>query len=86
MRAISLDSSDVAFLVDCAAQLLSENRPSTKRPLCLRQGPVYALRALWKNGDKAVKRIVAARIHVWLETDRERRFRVYHRIENGGAR
>lgn len=86
MIRVSIDYADACFIAECAAQLLSENRPSTKRSHCLRQGPVEVLRSLWRNGDDSVKRMVAARIHVWLETDRERRFRVYHRIENGGAR
>jgi hypothetical protein len=74
---MKLDWLEVFALADCAARLLSQERPRADHDhitrwckMELRRPAVEALRALWKNGDDATRKTVGARIHVWLRTGR----------------
>lgn len=63
-------------IVDCAARVLAEERPSAAPEMSsnmrsyLRANAVETLRWLWQTGDVEERATIVARVHVWLKTNR----------------
>lgn len=67
-------------VAELAARSLDDWRPTKGASRNMRAPAVIALRTLWKSGDRSTRRLVVARVHVWLETPGARCNAAYNRV------